>query len=460
MVTSMEKLLEENGVSRESSIYRDVPGEILQYSITIGDYVETVSSQKAVEEFSILGAARQMEKTAFAKADEYQQICHGLNRISTRLKKPPKSVSDAPEMSPEERAQLRNCKQELMARKQEIVDGIHQQIIQKTGLDWREESVLQYKNTVFFSWLDDMKKQIPPLQQLALEDAEHIPFFISHFDNLTKALQKGEQVGIVGGPCLFGIDEVFIHLNMDDGQRVSFDCSCGRRCLRETKTEDTLEEYITKHHQHIAAIDLENRKEGVTRQEYDSIAYVFAFASALGAKVVIPLPDISYFKYMRCDLQGLEESRREQVMELFQQECYKISDLYLDLIRTVSRDYPEVEYRVLHARDRELCRLFYEKRSPYIQNSSYIQKITNVSGKKDAVVDYITMLALPYYVYGTRYVVQLDSVDETDSGRKCNKIHKQDMNLTQILYPEYLSRDGQNTIYNAPIEYKNYLELR
>jgi hypothetical protein len=119
-----------------------------------------------------------------------------------------------------------------------------------------------------------------------------------------------------------------------------------------------------------------------------------------------------------------------------------------------------VEYRVLHARDRELCRLFYEKRSPYIQNSSYIQKITNVSGKKDAVVDYITMLALPYYVYGTRYVVQLDSVDETDSGRKCNKIHKQDMNLTQILYPEYLSRDGQNTIYNAPIEYKNYLELR
>jgi hypothetical protein len=88
-----------------------------------------------------------------------------------------------------------------------------------------------------------------------------------------------------------------------------------------------------------------------------------------------------------------------------------------------------------------------------------MQKITNVSGKKDAVIDYITMLALPYYLYGTKYVLQLDSSDETDSGRKCAKLHKKDMALTQILYPEYLSRDGENTIYCAPLQYKDYMNI-
>ena len=55
--------------------------------------------------------------------------------------------------------------------------------------------------------------------------------------------------------------------------------------------------------------------------------------------------------------------------------------------------------------------------------------------------------------------MQVDSVDETDSGRKCNKIHGKDMELIQILYPEYLSSDGKHTIYNAALEYKDYLEM-
>ena len=58
------------------------------------------------------------------------------------------------------------------------------------------------------------------------------------------------------------------------------------------------------------------------------------------------------------------------------------------------------------------------RREKYIKESAYMRKITGRDQKKEAVVDYITMLALPYYIYGTSYVVQVDSVDETGLRKK------------------------------------------
>lgn len=159
---------------------------------------------------------------------------------------------------------------------------------------------------------------------------------------------------------------------------------------------------------------------------------------------------------MESDLQELPAGIKESKLEEFRKEAYKITDLYLEVIGRMGKQHPNVEYTVLHERERGLCRKFCEKRKPYIEKSSYMQKITNADGKKESIIDYITMLALPWYFYGTKYVVQLDSVDETDSGRKCRKIHKGDMKLAQILYPEYLSGDGKNTIYHAAMEFKEY----
>ena len=138
-------------------------------------------------------------------------------------------------------------------------------------------------------------------------------------------------------------------------------------------------------------------------------------------------------------------------------EAFRITDLFLDVIEMLKKRYPDLEVLVLHERDRELCDLFYQRRAPYLSNTSYMEKLTSVGGKKDAVVDYITMLALPYYFFGTKNVIQLDSLDETDSGRKCQKIHGKDLVLDSILYPEILSRDGINTIYNTDIAHKDYL---
>lgn len=183
---------------------------------------------------------------------------------------------------------------------------------------------------------------------------------------------------------------------------------------------------------------------------------VFEFAGILGAKAVIPIPDISYLKYLSTSLAPLQEDFKKQIMEKFRKETEKIADFYLEAIEELKAEYPSVELKVLHGRDPELCREFYEKREWYFRKSGLIRRMTRNREKTDAVFDYISMLALPYYFFGTPQVIQVDNLDETDSYRKCRKVHKGVFSLSSVLYPERLSTNGKDTIFHAPLEYKEY----
>lgn len=449
MLTTIQKEIEKNNCTLEDTIYNKMPMEILSYPLTIGDFVKVERAEDAKEDFGVIKKYVRVQRQISAENEDYHHSIERLKEVKYRLK------MGRPQA--EELEQLRKERKALTKKIHQYEEEFEKKAEQTLGFHWKEKKVLCYKNTVYLSWLEDMKSRIHALAGIRLPEAGKIPFFVSKMKSLKKAVDRGEEIGIVGGPCLFGMDEVVFHLTLADGRTVDFDSCCGRRCLNEKQTEDTLEEFVEKYHDVILSVSIENRKSGVTVQEYASIVNLFAFAEVLHAKTVIPLPDISYFKYVESDLKDLKEEQFTSTMAWFREECYKITDYYLALIEKIAKRYPEVEYSVLHARDESLVSIFYEEREHYLKNSSYIQKITNVSGKKDSVIDYITMLALPYYIYGTSKIVQLDSVDETDSGRKCNKIHKGDIRLTQILYPEFLSMDGEHTIYYAPLEYKDYI---
>ncbi len=452
MLTTLRKELEKAGIKLEDSIYSGAPDKILDYKLTIGDFVEAVAADRAVEDFDVLRGYFAIQQEVYAEDKEYYDAVNLLRETKKLLKEK--------KADPEMLEDARQKRKELSKRIGVLTQKLDGEIEKRLGFSWKDKKVLNYKNTVFISWLEDLSKRLDSLSGLNLPAAYKYPLFISNIRCLEEAIGYGEQLGIVGGPCLFGIDEVIFSVTLDDGSTVRFDSCCGRRCLNENKTQATLEEFTQQMGARIVKVGLDNRKTGVTRQEYDSIYNLFSFAQVFNARCVIPLPDISYFKYAASDLKGLGRELWEESMSAFRKECHAISDMYLKLIDDIGRKFPGVEYCVLHDRNKKLVDLFYEKRRPYVDNSSYLQKITNVSGKKDSVIDYITMLALPYYIYGTKTVIQLDSVDETDSGRKCNKIHKGDIRLCQILYPEYLSPDMEHTIYNAPLEYKEYISVK
>lgn len=458
MLTDIRSVLMKNKTNVEETVYTELPEKIAEYPLTIGDFNTVISGQETVEQFSALLDSKKQFFAKLGAMTEYTKCEEQIKELSKVLKT--KRVSGEI-LDWEERTKLKQEKKRLGKRKEEIVQNLEKEMLEEYGFDFQTRKAILYKKTVYFSWFDDLQKMFPALEWIRTEDIRQIPLFVSHLEKLREAVRREEPIGFVGGPCLFGIDEMLIEFETKDGHNEIFDCSCGRRCLAQSKIwgEESIEDYLAKHGGQVCSFRLLNRKNGVTRQEYDSIRYLFAVAEVFHGKVVIPLPDMSYFKYMEKSLWYLSEFMIKRIMNEFCRECYTITDKYIRMIERIAQEFPKIEYTVVHHRNRELCRLFEQYREKYIRESAYMRKITSKDQKKEAVVDYITMLALPYYIYGTSYVVQVDSVDETDSGRKCNKIHGKDMELIQILYPEYLSSDGKHTIYNTSLEYKDYLEM-
>lgn len=320
------------------------------------------------------------------------------------------------------------------------------------------EKKIRFKNTVNISDFEGIIKRVPALAQADFPDKEQIPYFTANLKKLQEALKENRKVAVEGGPCLFGAHEVDVEIVLKNGTTCFFDYCTGKRYGKSGKySEENMENFIKEHMEEIDQLLFHDKKKGLTHQEYDSILCVFEAAEALGAPAVIPLPDMSYIKYLSAVLSDFPEEKREQILKDFRKVSWRISDLYIELIHSLEIRYPAVNCVIVHERDVESCRCFFEERAPYIERNKILRTITAIEQRLESVKDYISMPALPFYLLGIRDILEIDSVDETDSFRKCAKAHKGTINLSCILYPEKLSEDGRNTIYHAEQEFKEYL---
>jgi hypothetical protein len=114
----------------------------------------------------------------------------------------------------------------------------------------------------------------------------------------------------------------------------------------------------------------------------------------------------------------------------------------------------------MHSRDRSVMERFEEARKPYIERNKILRNLTDNQVRLEAIKDYISMPALPLYVYGAKMILEVNSVVEIDSYRKCRKAHKGAAEFCCILFSEMLSADGENVNYTAPVKYKEYGHFR
>lgn len=345
-------------------------------------------------------------------------------------------------------------KTNLEVMKFQFVAGDFFQIIQNK---YKEEK-LYYKNSVSVSDFSGIIRKVPALMGADFPGKDSMPFFTEGLGRLESAIKEGRPVAVEGGPCLFGVDEVEVEIRTKDGKSRVFDYCTGKRYGMEADTTvNNMETFFEDCSDKIEEVIFHDHKQGITSQEYESILYVFQATRALRGTAVIPLPDMSYSKYLAAVISKLDNTRKEKIMKDFHRISWRISDLYIKLIQNMARDYPEVRYVIVHERNQKICEQFYEERKQYIERNKILRLITNMQNRKESVKDYISMPALPYYLLGIRDILEIDSVDETDSFRKCAKAHKGVINLSCILYPERLSKDGKNTIYQTKREYKEYL---
>ena len=130
--------------------------------------------------------------------------------------------------------------------------------------------------------------------------------------------------------------------------------------------------------------------------------------------------------------------------------------MYIELINKLQSRFQIDKFALLHGRNEELMKIYIEKREPFIERNKVLKSLTSNEAKLESIKDYISMPALPYYIFGSKHILEVNSMDETDSYRKCRKAHKSVLTLSCILFPELLSSDGINTIYCTTLDHKDY----
>lgn len=312
--------------------------------------------------------------------------------------------------------------------------------------------VLLYKDRVLLSTLSNLRAVEPALARLRLPSLEGKPVFTHHFKQLTQALEAGRQIAVTGGPCLFGRDEVTIRVCLRSGAVYSMDYSMGK----DKDLPEDVETLLTHQASDVADISFINMKPALTAEEFNSLYILFLTADALGAPLAFPIPDMSYMKYMREVTSALAPSVRDAACRRYEQVLFDICDLYLNRIQGLKREFPKVETRVMHMRDEALCKLFEHERDKYFTRRHFYKSLTGNPLRVSSIYDYVAMPALPFYVFGIRDVLHINSTDEIDPHIKCVKEHKQAVNFSALFYPERISADGLNTIFYATREDKEY----
>ena len=317
---------------------------------------------------------------------------------------------------------------------------------------------LVYKDTPFVTDFATICRELPQLETVNYKLRDGMPYFSANLDRMAKGINEGRKIGVEGGPCLFGTDEVTVEIVHSDGHKKYFDFNTGKTYLEGMLADGMdLADYVALNKDHITALHFEMKKPALTPQEWAFIKYPFEIARALSACLVIPLPDMSYAKYLESVLRWIPEKVRIAAMEEFRYVSHAISDLYLGVIDKMRILYNSIPCEVVHERDEDLCRRYYEARTPYIERNRVIRKLTKYEERVEPVKDYVSMPALPYYLFGAQNCIEIDSMDETDSYRKCVFAHKsEDVEISCILYPELLSMDKKHTIFEAPSAMKEY----
>ncbi|MBR1737776.1 MAG: hypothetical protein IJ736_12295 [Firmicutes bacterium] len=204
------------------------------------------------------------------------------------------------------------------------------------------------------------------------------------------------------------------------------------------------------------------RKTGLTPQEYLGLRFPFEIARALDCALVIPIPDMSYRKFLEAILEYVPKNIKERTLEEFDNISATITGFYLEITEKLQQMFQIKQFCCVHSKNTEEIEKWYEKRVPFIERKKVLRSLTGKSEKIESIKDYISMPALPYYLFDIKNVLEVNSMDEADAFHKCKKAHKNTIKMSCILFPELLSDDNIHTFYNTSLDRKafgNYTEL-
>ncbi|MBQ8687619.1 MAG: hypothetical protein IJ512_03590 [Ruminococcus sp.] len=450
----VRELLEKCGIGQQESILCACSDMLLDFSMT--DYADfTATDVKEQQHLSMqLQEIAHVQNQLLQRQISYQTCCERLSFVESQL--------HMSALSQEKMREYRTMRRMHLEEKQQLEQEAFARASMQLFGTPAGRRTLCFKGVLYASAVSELERILVQLQNVPKESPlRSCPVFTDSLESWKRSAEEGRRFAVEGGPCLFGAYECTVHLHMADGMIHSFDFVTEQLVTADGSMDDRiyLVPFVRTHADSVRNVSFTFSKPSLTEDEFHSMQYVFETAKAFRAKAYIPLPDFSYEKYLHAvlELTALPRHVRSQTEAQFHDGVQCISQMYLDAAELLKKEYPSVPVVMICAESMELLHTYAEKRSAFLNPDTHLMKtLTTRQEKRESILDYITMPALPYYLDGITDIIQVDCMDETDSYRKCRKLHRNVLTIHPFLYPEPISSDGVNTAYYAAPPHKKY----
>lgn len=468
MLFTIRRLLSGQGVNVKDTPY-DGQDEINSCEFDAADFFKIADMEKYKMNF----ARPRKRETAIKslRSDEaYAALTSQLETVKGKLKELSEygrlhSLFQSVELAEEETAIAQKTR-ELRSEKNRLLEEIEGLVLRTAGV-LEEKRVLTYKDTVLCNSFGNMAEILPIFRGVDAGRLGSVPIFTKSFGELPAKLEGGGRFAVVGGPCLLGTGEMLIQVIHRDGRSFRFDFNTGNHS-GDLRDYDALGPHIRENAGAITKILFENRKNALTAQDYESLYLPMEFARLLDVPVVVPLPDAAYMKYIDAITSFVAPDIRASAAGDFRAEMRRVSELFLNAIEALDRHLRPPRLVVLHEEDEGAAKAFYDGRKRYYDKFISVNQgsglkntknqITSEPDRIESVTDYIFYPALPFYLWGVENIIQVDSLGEADSLRKCSSAHGRALSIFGILYPEMLDKSASRAMSMADIGDKEYMK--
>lgn len=285
---------------------------------------------------------------------------------------------------------------------------------------------------------------LPQLEGLS-NITTNMPLFTYELSSFKTRMGK-EKSAIEGGPCIIGVDELYLRLRFKNGAQINYDFITG---CEEGPTNDyipntyPLAEVINKAYLEITEMDIIKKQHGVTLQHFIEVHRLISIAKALDLPVMIGIPDHAYKSQWKSVLGPFY--CQFNIAEKIEDTVDDITNEFVLLVNNIASEVGYSNFEILHSSNEPVMRCLSQARNGMRKNS---QRLISNMNKRDAVLDYICMPVIPNYTWGATNILEVNNVAEFESVKGAIKGFPQ-VSLSALMFPFLPNLSGYDSMYHS-----------
>lgn len=347
-------------------------------------------------------------------------------------------------------------KRALRVQKQRLYSQVSANLQAKYGVDVSKGldciKCIKVRNLAFLNTVDNVIQFFPQLQNTYLT-RNRIPLFTYELRRFVDNFPI-KKSAIEGGTCIIGVDEIYFALKYRSEQIRYFDIMTGSeegpQNLYLPKKYD-LFEVISEDKEDIIDVEILEKRSGPSLHNAVELYRLMWLAKKLGLPLVIGLPDEAYRKLLCAVAAPLKfiDGIRVKIHSMVD----RIADEFLSMISEINEMMELKEIEVLHSRNERVMKLFYKHRQ---EIAEHVGKITNIQIKKEAIIDYNCMPAVPNFLWGATNILEVSDIMEIENLKSSIRLFPE-ISFGALAFPYIPDIKNASSMYHGKSENKIYI---